>query len=61
MDNLGNTAHREPCNKGNIVGQKAAFKVKDIWAQRVRFQIESRVCELALFNLDLPSIVLVQA
>jgi hypothetical protein len=26
---------REPWNKGKIVGQKAPFKVKDIWALRV--------------------------
>lgn len=24
-------SHREPWNKGKIVGQKAPFKVKDIW------------------------------
>jgi len=23
---------REPCNKGKIVGQKAPFKPKDVWA-----------------------------
>lgn len=28
--------HREPWNKGKIVGQKAPFKVKDILALRVR-------------------------
>jgi len=26
------TAPREPWNKGKIVGQKAPFKLKDIWA-----------------------------
>ena len=26
-----NAACREPWNKGKIVGQKAPFKVKDIW------------------------------
>lgn len=30
--------HREPWNKGKIVGQKAPFKVKDIWALRIRLQ-----------------------
>ena len=44
--------HREPWNKGKIVGQKAPFKVKDIWALRVRLQMESRVRELALFNRE---------
>lgn len=49
------TTHREPWNKGKIVGQKAPFKVKDIWALRARLQIENRVRELALFNLGIDS------
>lgn len=48
-------AHHEPWNKGKIVGQKAPFKVKDIWALRVRLQMEGRVRELALFNLGIDS------
>ena len=47
--------HREPWNKGKIVGQKAPFKLKDIWALRVRLQMEGRVRELALFNLGIDS------
>ena len=50
-----NAAHREPWNKGKIVGQKAPFKTKDIWALRVRLQMEDRVRELALFNLTIDS------
>jgi hypothetical protein len=50
-----NAGHREPWNKGKIVGQKAPFKVKDIWALRVRLQMEDRVRELALFNLGIES------
>lgn len=38
-----------------IVGQKAPFKLKDIWALRVRLQMEGRVRELALFNLGIDS------
>jgi len=38
-------AHREPWNKGKIVGQKALFKVRHIWALRVRLQMEKRVRE----------------
>jgi hypothetical protein len=49
------TAHREPWNNGKIVGQKAAFKIKDIWVLRARFQIQNRVRELALFNLGIDS------
>ena len=55
MGSVANTAHREPWNKGKIVGQKAPFKLKDIWALRVRFQMENRVRELALFNLGIDS------
>ena len=53
MGSEANAAHREPWNK--IVGQKAPFKVKDIWALRVRLQMENRVRELALFNLGIDS------
>jgi hypothetical protein len=50
-----NAHSREPWNKGKIVGQKAPFRIKDIWALRVRLQMESRVRELALFNLGIDS------
>ncbi len=55
MGTVANATHREPWNKGKIVGQKAPFKLKDIWALRVRFQMENRVRELALFNLGIDS------
>jgi site-specific recombinase XerD len=42
---------RQPSNKGKLVGQKTPFKLKEIWAIRVRLQIASRCRELALFNL----------
>ena len=50
-----NASHREPWNKGEIVGRKAPFKLKDVWALRVRLQMESRGRELALFNLGIDS------
>ena len=52
---MGNAVHREPWNKGKLVGQKAPFKLKDIWALRVRLRLEGRVRELALFNLGIDS------
>jgi len=55
MGSVANAVHREPWNKGKIVGQKAPSKLKDIWALRVRLQMESRVRELALFNLGIDS------
>jgi integrase len=48
-------SHAEPWNKGKIVGQKAPLKLNDIWALRVRLQMEGRVRELALFNLGIDS------
>lgn len=55
MESNASTGHREPWNKGKIVGQKAPFKLKDIWALRMRLQMEGRVRELALFNLGIDS------
>ena len=55
METASSAIHHEPWNKGRIVGQKAPFKLKDIWALRVRLQMEGRVRELALFNLGIES------
>lgn len=49
------TPRREPWNKGKLVGQKAPLKVKDIWAIRVRLQMQERVRELALLDLGIDS------
>ena len=49
------TSIRVPWNKGKLVGQKAPFKLKEIWAIRVRLQISCRCRELALFNLAVDS------
>ena len=48
-------ATREPWNKGKLVGQKTPFKLKEIWAIRVRLQMATRCRELALFNLAIDS------
>ena len=42
--------HREPWNKGIIVGQKAPLKLKEVWAIRMRLQLAHRGRELALFQ-----------
>ena len=55
MGTAAKGTYREPWNKGKIVGQKAPFKLRDIWALRVRLQMENRVRELALFNLGIDS------
>jgi hypothetical protein len=46
---------RVPRNKGKLVGHKAPFKLKEIWAIRMRLQIANRCRELALFNLAVDS------
>ncbi len=55
MEESSNKSHHEPWNKDKLVGQKAPFKLKEIWAIRVRLQIEHRVRELAMFDLGLDS------
>jgi integrase len=45
----------EPWNKGKLVGQKSPFRLKDIWAIRIRLQLGERLRELALFNLAIDS------
>jgi integrase len=46
---------KSPWNKGKIVGQKAPLKLKDIWAIRIRQQLDHRTRERALFDLGLDS------
>jgi integrase len=55
MESIATAGRHEPWNKGKIVGQKASFKLKEIWALRVRLQMNNRVRELALFNLGIDS------
>ena len=49
------TQHREPWNKGKLVGQKPPLKPKDIWAIRIHLQNEHNVRDLAMFNLAIDS------
>jgi hypothetical protein len=48
-------AHAIPWNKGKLLGQKPPLKLKEIWAIRIRLQLDHRTGELALFNLTLDS------
>lgn len=52
---MESTEHREPWNKGKLVGQKAPLKPKDIWAIRIHLQNERRARDLAMFNLAIDS------
>ena len=35
--------HREPWNKGKLVGQKAPLKLREIWAIRIRLQLARKL------------------
>jgi hypothetical protein len=45
----------EPWNKGKLIGQKAPFKPREVWAIRMRLQQLHRSRELALLNLGIDS------
>ena len=55
MEDATEQPEHAPWNKGVIVGQKSPFKLKEIWAIRVRLQLQHRVRELAMFDLGLDS------
>ena len=55
MESIKTFQHREPWNKGKLVGQKAPFKLKEIWAIRTRLQMAGRFRDLALFDLKIDS------
>jgi hypothetical protein len=56
MDTTTQTAGRAiPWNKGKLLGQKPPLKLKEIWAIRIRLQLDHRARELALFNLAIDS------
>ena len=55
MEPMHATPCREPWNKGKLVGQNAPLKLKDIWAIRVRLQMQERLRELALLDLGIDS------
>ena len=44
-----------PWNKGKLVGQRPALKLKEVWAIRIQLQISKNIQELALFNLAIDS------
>ena len=42
---------KTPWNRGRLIGQKRPLRPKEVWAIRVRLQLEGRKRDLALFNL----------
>ena len=55
MEIINTFNHRGPWNKGKLVGPKAPFKLKEIWAIRTRLQMAGRSRDLALFDLGIDS------
>jgi len=46
---------KSPWNKGRLIGQKRPLKPREVWAIRVRLQLENCRRDLALFNLAIDS------
>src|SRR5215217_290099 len=46
---------RVPWNKGKIIGAKPPLRPKHVWLIRTKLQVESRIRDLALFNLAIDS------
>ena len=40
-----------PWNLGKLIGQKPSLKLREVWALRIRLQIQERLRDLAMFNL----------
>lgn len=55
MDGIRTTTPRGAWNKGKLVGQKAPFEHQEIWAIRIRLQMQGRLRDLALFDLGIDS------
>ena len=55
MLSLNYTPAKEPWNKGKLIGQRPPLKLKEIWAVRIRLQIQDNTRGLALFNLAIDS------
>src|SRR5450432_2498779 len=55
MDGIRTAPHAEAWNKGKLVGQKAPFKLQEIWTIRIRLQMQGRLRDLAMFDLGIDS------
>jgi len=49
------TQHREPWNKGKLIGAKPSLRPKHVWSIRTKLQIEGQTRDLAMFNLAIDS------
>src|SRR5712664_620218 len=49
------TGRVTPWNKGKLLAQKPPLKLKEIWAIRIRLQVDHRTRKLARFNVAIDS------
>ncbi len=49
------TQHREPWNKGKLIGAKPPLRSKHVWSIRTKLQVEVQTRDLAMFNLAIDS------
>jgi integrase len=54
-DEYSNPITRVPWNKGKLTGAKPPLRPKHVWSIRSKLQLESRVRDLAMFNLAIDS------
>jgi hypothetical protein len=50
-----NKASSAAWNKVRLVGQRRPFRLKEVWAIRIRLQMKRRQRDLAMFNLAIDS------
>ena len=55
LENLTASKTPTPWNKGKLIGQKPPLKLQEIWAIRIRLQLQNKIRDLALFNLAIDS------
>ncbi|GAV34196.1 hypothetical protein ROTAS13_01859 [Roseomonas sp. TAS13] len=51
----GSTTVFRPWNLGKLIGQKPPLKLREVWAIRIRLQIQEQLRDLAMFNLAIDS------
>jgi hypothetical protein len=47
--------HRDPWNKGKLIGPKSPLRPKHVWSIRSKLQAQVRQRDLAMFNLAIDS------
>lgn len=55
QSNANGTIGHIPWNKDRLIGPKPPFKLREIWAIRIRLQLAKSTRDLVLFNLAIDS------